>query len=480
MRNTMFATQVRMLLCEHCGAPLETTIEGGAVPCSYCKATNAVRPRLDRFTDTSASTLSEPERLARLRAQEGQPFVIHPAIARLTRGGVLEEHRLGEAFDVFQATRQELKQTASADASERLYALVVVVTNALAGTKDNKRIRSVVETALDDVVLERHKTTLRSMLARASVREGDLDSAEQWLAGSNPRSDDLTSDSDYRVARAAIDTARRNADAVLATLGRTASEIPIAGHIDLLAGLLRANALEMSGDVDGATRMLEELMKAGGAARRAEIESVVEAQAALHLCPQSLPRAQSAAMKRHMVTLPKLALQLARGPGLFFLLMVLLAVAGLFSLTPDTWEVLRAAIASGNIRIFFELLLRPDARPLLGILVLEGIVLAFGLSVGLAMVRLALRANRLVASGIHVCGHVAAIKTTNAVQNNRPVAMVTFRWTIQGESHEVTQTMTLAPGLAVGATFPMLVDPKNPKNVMIALDSTLPMHASRW
>ena len=239
MPPTTFATDIRMLLCEHCGAPLEATIQGGSISCGFCNATNIVQPRLDRFESVPSTQLSESERLARLRMQQGQGC----------------------------GTRRELKRSGSVEASERLYVLTHVVVDTLLQNQDTVRIRTVLETALESVVLERHRTCLRAMLARHAIREGDLDSARQWLAGCDPRSDNLGSDSEYRLSQALLATARGDPAAVVSILGRDENDIPIAealaddaavqatgeeGGIWALIGNLETGEYEFKAAIDGA------------------------------------------------------------------------------------------------------------------------------------------------------------------------------------------------------------------------------------
>ncbi len=43
--RTHYTTQVRVLLCPHCGGPLTSAVTGGSVRCTYCGATNMLDPR---------------------------------------------------------------------------------------------------------------------------------------------------------------------------------------------------------------------------------------------------------------------------------------------------------------------------------------------------------------------------------------------------------------------------------------------------
>jgi hypothetical protein len=64
-----FAFENRILLCAHCGAPLEASSDGGTVVCKYCKTANRLTARssLPTFAPSIAGELSATQRLANLR-----------------------------------------------------------------------------------------------------------------------------------------------------------------------------------------------------------------------------------------------------------------------------------------------------------------------------------------------------------------------------------------------------------------------------
>lgn len=464
MRNTMFGTQIRMLFCENCGAPLETVIEGGAVACSYCKATNAVRPRLDRFEAKRSSELPEPERIARLRMQDGVPYTPPARVAQLAVGDMIPDHKLTEAFDVFQATRLELKQTNGLDPSERMYALAVLVANTLLPKGDAVRARTALETALDVVVLERQRSCLRATLARHATREGDLLSAEQWLAGCDPRSDDLPSDSDYRVAQAVIDTARGNYHAVLATLGADNQAIPIADALDGAASVLRANALERLGDLPRATNLLVDQMGRAGAFGRRAIDSFALSYASLSLCPQSLPQATAAYAKKAAAKEGGFPLGLVI-VGIFLLPQVLGFIGG--PLVIALFLFLGGA-ASGDPTVFISSALGSLPFCLIPLLILS----AFGL-VGYFIHRAGKKRRWLREHGIPVFAQVRSFGPTGVFINNRPQQRLQLAWQSQAGLEEASINLTEIPTgqlLAPGAMVPIRVHPENSKEFVLELD----------
>lgn len=471
MAKTMFTTQIRVLFCENCGGPLETAVHGGAVACAYCKATNAVRPRLDRFQAVRAHELPEAERLGRLRMQDGVALAPPPSIAALVAGNTIPDHKLTEAFDLYQATRREVKATHSPDASTRLYFLSLLVGQTLSHKGDFGRVRAVFETALDVVVLQRHQNCLRAMLARNAVREGDLASAEQWLSGCDPRSDDLPSDSDYRVSRALIDTARGAYPTVLATLGRTHEEVPIADALDGSAAVLRANAFERQGDLHTAVALLSARMGATNAFGRQAMEQFARLYPQLHLCAGSLPQASAAYTRVASAN----ASRAAGGSSGVVLLGVGVAVmastlaAGiafvpLAGLQAGLSGNPLAGLAIGGSEIFFCLVMGVSTALPVGIMSM----------LGRALWKRSREAAWLRQHGIPGQGQVRQIVHTGTRINNVPLVKIVVGYaTPQGLREGSAQMLLsghLAMQLAPGATVPIRIHPNDPAKLVLELD----------
>lgn len=478
MARTMFTTQVRVLFCENCGGPLETAIQGGAVPCSFCKATNAVRPRLDRFQSVSAQQLGEPERLSRLRMQDGVPLRPPPALASLIAGNGIPDYKLTEAFDVFQATRKEVKTTNSPEASERLYFLSVMVAGTLAQKGDFTRVRALLETALDVVVLQRHQNCLRAMLARNAVREGDVASAEQWLSGCDPRSDDLPSDSDYRVSRGLIDTARGDLQAVLATLGRSSSDVPIADSLDEAAAVIRANALEKQGDVQGAVGVLKERMARSGAFGRQALETFVRVYPSLGLCAVSLPQATAA---HTQVAVKGAAARAGGNTGAILiavgaLSLVFTGVIMAATMIPMAAIPMGLGAGSGDPGGIVAGLAIGGTELFVCFIVGVTTILPLGL-VGFLGYRLMARSREaawLRANGISATAQVRSLQGTGTRINGVPLMRVTVSYQSPAGPREGTSDMLMQPHLQVqlvpGASVPIRVHPQDPSKIVIELD----------
>jgi hypothetical protein len=478
MAKTMFTTQVRVLFCENCGGPLETAVQGGAVPCGYCKVTNAVRPRLDRFQQHTQA-ISEPERLGRLRMQDGVPLKPPPSLQSLVAGNTIPDYKLNEAFDIFQATRREVKTTNSLEASERLYFLSVLVAGTLALKGDFTRVRALLETALDVVVLQRHQNCLRAMLARNAVREGDLASAEQWLSGCDPRSDDLPSDSDYRVSRGLLDTARGDYQTVLATLGRNNEEIPIADSLDEAAAVVRANALERLGDMNGAVSVLRARMARSNAFGRQALEHFAKVYPSLQLCAGSLPQAST----QHTTVAAKGAasraggntgiILIAAGVGSLLLTGVILAATMLPMAAAIPAAFMgggngpggaMAGLAIGGTEIFVCFIVGVSTILPLGIVG----------ALGYGLIKRSREAAWLRQNGISAQGQVRALSGTGTRINGVPLMKVDVSYASpQGPREASTQMLLplhLQMQLVPGATVPIRVHPQDPSKIVIEMD----------
>ena len=101
-RRTHYTTEIRVLLCDACGAPIEATPEGGQVACAYCRAQNQIRlkPKESALAPPQ-QMISDDERWRLLRMQDGKPMVAPQALAYLFAGGGLHPAKIQEAFFSF-------------------------------------------------------------------------------------------------------------------------------------------------------------------------------------------------------------------------------------------------------------------------------------------------------------------------------------------------------------------------------------------
>lgn len=289
-----FSTEVRILTCPHCGAPIQLARQGGHIQCGYCHAPLAVTARDDTPLQAAGpSLLSEAERYQGLWAQ-AQSFgaKLLPAEMRaVLAGGALTADRVGPALGVWR-TYCERASAGDAAAGD----LAVLMTGSISSyfvvvAKDFQRQRALFESTLDALGVPAQKQVIRCNLARSSARAGDMQSAQIWFAACDPRSPDLQADTAYRVTYAYLATAHGDMRNVLAALGPAPDSVPIALPSRLQAAVLRANAIEKSGDVAGAVAQLVAEARALPGAKEA-IPEIAEASAQLQLCPQSIPLAR--------------------------------------------------------------------------------------------------------------------------------------------------------------------------------------------
>lgn len=485
MTTHLFSHSVRVLLCVSCGGPLELDLAADQSACSYCGAVNVLAARDDSpmVAGPAAVPVDEAQRMQRLRMQVGKPLLPPPALEALVPGGRIDPWKVQEVFAVWQSTREETRNTRSYDAAERLVYLTMVLANHHSQHQDPLRQRAMFESALAVFTLPRHRQVMRGFLSRAAAREGDLEAAEAWLAPCDTRSDDLHTDTAYRISRAYVDTRRKAWTAVHDVLGAGAADVPVADHSEPLAVLLRANAWEQRGDLARATELLREAMKRGVAVRTS-LESILAVHADWGLCRQTFQRAEAAHTAQ--------AAKSAGGPlggvgGIFFWIGVLLlivsvicivlmalfgvgaAVAGVIPALIRLRPAMSVSIASfagicGTLA-FVCLMILPTTLPMGGIFT----------AIGYAFRKSAKRAERLRLHGIRGTAQVLGLRPTGMSVNDVPQMELTLRVQLPDtDPFETKTSMLLPPHLAgqfaPGVTVAVRADPDNHREVILESD----------
>lgn len=465
MSTTLFGYNLRVLMCNNCGAPLQADVRGGTFACEYCGSHNQLVARdTRRIADLAppARPISEEERLQRLRAQDGKPLVPPPSLQGLVGpGGEIPPWKVQEALAVWQSTRAELASNPSSyEAAERLLFLTMVMANHFSTNKDLLRQRAMFESALEAFTLPRHRQVMCGYLSRCAAREGDLEAAQQWLAPCDTTSDDLQTDSSYRFSRAFLDTARGDWAAVIRVLGKTQQDVPLMDAMDGVCTVLRANAWEKLGHVDYATRLLREYMTEGGAQGRQSMARIIDLYADWGLCAQSF---QAATACHARAAGAQSARQVAGGAGMMLFVMGLIfiivgAVTGVISVGVVIWGGPFAAILGPVI------------------MALVFIPLGVGLFIfGKKMRAAAARAARIRAHGTAGTAQVLAVDGTGLRVNGVPQARVRLRVQLPDKApYEASTKLLLHPasaaGLAPGASVPVRVDPRDPQALVIETD----------
>jgi len=439
----MMNFQRRLLMCRSCSAPLEVEAGGGVATCGQCGQAGEVGPRPERRIEPSAT--GEPERLRRLRRQNSRPMVVPRKLRSLIVGNSIPAWKTAEALSAWRAT-QQAATAADPAACETLLFLTLALGHTFLMQQDHRARRALLETALESFPLPRHRQMILGLLAGDSVVAGDLESAEQWLACCDPRSDDIETDSAFRIASAILLTARQDWAGVHRVLGADRSEVPINDADDARAALVRANAWERRGDPARAAGLLMEYMKAGGAPGRKVLGAIVRVYPGLDLCPQSLPEAEG----RYARQAGKLAASLASGGlGMPVTILGVVLTSVILCISPP-WE--------DPPGWQFGLL---DLVP--GLLCL---------AIGLAGIRSARRAKLLRQQGIPARAAVVNVAPTGSSINDIPRYRVTLN--ILREGHDPYQATTkilfpphVAAHLVPGVEVPVRVSPRDPRQVLL-------------
>lgn len=316
--KTAFSTQARVLLCQHCGAPIEVANAGGLSPCSFCEAQNRIVGRSEAGVAPAREEISEQERFSRLRAQCDRPWRIPESLKPFYENGAVPDWKMDEALAVWKQTRATVESTNDHEAAERLLVLTVILAQTYGAKRDPLRHRAIFESSLDAFTLPRHRQVILCGLSRGAIAAKDRESAEEWLRLCDAHSDDIESDSEYRQAWATIHTHARAYDRVLEVLGAHNDTVPIQQALWDVCVLFRANALERLGRTSEAVAALQQaLARPNGRGTMSMLVGVWDG-----FCPESYPRAQQAAS--HAAASP------SKTPLLIGLTVGVLGIAGLF------------------------------------------------------------------------------------------------------------------------------------------------------
>jgi hypothetical protein len=464
--GSAYTTQLRLLLCTNCGAPVDVSVMGGSFQCRYCSAQSqlAARSALPAFAPHQASQIPEEERMRRLRMQDNRPLLPPQGIAHLFGpGGEIPPWREQEVFAAWQAARKRTA-TQAVDAAEELFFLTEALGNKFVHTKDWTKHRAMLESALEAVFLPRHRSILAANLCLGACRQGDVDGATTWLTLADPASDDLYADSMYRMARARVCALKGDYQGVISALGQSAADLPIHDALDCSASVHRANAWERLGRVDLAVQGLQAEM-AKSPQNRASVETIV---GLYNLCGQSFPQAsgaiqqQSATVAASMASggIDKIFVPLGKvmiGVGAFFLIAAIVSVVASIIGAITGLEVLTAIGGTFGL-----------GGGITGVTLLGMGVMFF--MIGKTMRDQAEKARHLALHGKRARGTVMSIQPTGMSINDVPQMVLKLRVELDGAApYEAEMKMLIPPHqvaqLAGGATIALRVDPNNPREI---------------
>jgi DNA-directed RNA polymerase subunit RPC12/RpoP len=455
--QTMFSPTTRVLLCQNCGAPVEAAVGGGVFQCRYCGAQSQVRARNETLVaGPKGPPLSEYERIARLRAQDGRPLMPPQSLMALIPGGEIPDWKQAEVLAVWQSTRRELESTDNFDAAERLMFLSLALANKYGAQQDLLRQRAMHESVLDAVSLPRHRQVVRCALARCAAKLGDLAGAEAWLAPCDAASDDLECDSEYRCSRALVDTFAGNYQRVIQVLGQTPEDVPIQDAMDDLGTVFRANAWERLGQVPTAVNQLRWRMSQGAQARNT-LASIVSNYRRWNLCAQSFPLADG----QHSSAAAGQAAQVGGG----MIAMILLPM-GAFML------LIAAGCAVGVVYSVLTGSLEWAVGPGISAVV-TGVIGLGMLGGGLKARAQAKKAERLRLYGVRATARIQGVSPTGLSINDVPQVQIQLLVELPGQMPYTVATKLLLsnPGaLPPGGQVAVRVDPQDRSSVLIETD----------
>lgn len=449
--NTSFSYRLRVLACDGCGAAVELPHGGGHGRCHRCGSPMAAPIRPETAVPRSPP-MQDQVRMTHLRQQDGRPVMRPPGLeALVSPAGEIDAWKLGEARQIWGATRAHLRsQPSDLAAAERLVFLTMALSNTMAGSGDDLGLRALYEGALEVLALPRHRQLMRGYLARNATRLGDVESAQAWLAGCDPGSDDLQTDSVYRITHAYISTAMNDPQSVLRVLGGSEADVPIHDAMDPIAVVLRANAWERMGNVEAARGLLARFMTSQGGLGAA-VESVAKVMPAhWQVCAQAL---QGARMehRRHVAR--------RAGSG---------AWAG--------WVLLASGLALAVVVVSGAISDPPDARELstgpVIVVLLFAVLLPAGLGLlGLRMIQGAKRQKIIAESGLQGQARVLALDRTGTEINDVPVMRIDVEVRVAGRPPFRASTKKLMQpheaSMLIGREVPILWHPKYPGEVVL-------------
>ena len=175
---------VRVLVCDGCGAPLNVPVQGGFVQCEHCRATlEAVARREPSMARAGVvNALDEQHRLAILRLQDGQPLLPPAELSQFLAAGGLIPAKESVALRVWQELRSELQTRYSTEVERRFHFLTLTLAEHHWAVREHLKSRAMLESATEVCRARRYRQLALCNLARHAIALGDPASALAWMA----------------------------------------------------------------------------------------------------------------------------------------------------------------------------------------------------------------------------------------------------------------------------------------------------------
>jgi len=394
--------------------------------------------------------MSEAMRFEKLRAQDGKPLVPPPAMHGLLGPGGLDPAKAPQAQQQWQAAATELQTVYSFPAEERLYWCYFLLAALYAQQGKRHEARQLGQQTLPLLREARHQQIVLGSIARHSALLHDAAGAQQAQQQLLPQSEDLLIDTNYRFTAAYLAALRGDDHTVLQMLGYNTTDIPIADAWDKICAMLRANAHERQ---DRGEMAQQQLMSFGATAKGlAELSEMAQVNHELKLLPRTLPAMQQLAQQMNAnVVKTNSGISI----GSFFILPIVgvalfgVGIPFLGGAGENTQMIFTIGGTIGFIALSFFFVGRLILKP--------------------KMLR-----KKLAHSGADGSGKILAIERTGTRVNNQPmfrfrmlITVPTFKQPYMAIHHEI-----MAPGavqgLPPGTEVPVKVDPKDPRQMIIA------------
>jgi hypothetical protein len=252
--------QGRPYVCPRCASVELAPMSGGSVACSKCRTPSTLPDRSAVLSVGGNPPMpsNDPQRLAQLRLQDGRPRMPTPTLLGVLGGPSIQPGREAEAIAIWQSLRARSAQN-DVGASEDLALLTLMLAQHPAMEAQGELAQALTESALDVVVLPRHRQEMLGRLCRVAASRGDRQRALGLLSAMNPNTMELDSDSECRLSGSILGAIDRDGARMLHLLGPQKDAIPIADSMDEFASVLRAHAYELTGNVQAASQILREL-----------------------------------------------------------------------------------------------------------------------------------------------------------------------------------------------------------------------------
>ena len=256
MARSIYAWELEATECPTCSAPVVAPLGTGRASCEQCGA-EVFLPERPREAAPDAA-LSEEERIGSLFAQLERfdpkgPFVpwFPPELQRYEMMIAQPERRdaaLAGLRRAWEEARAAMTDSPNVDASARAFRIGQGLGRIYAEVDEHACARAVLESTLHLAVAREQRDLIRCRLARHALRAGDEAAHAAWVGDCDPRPVALEVDGELRSTQALAAYKRRDWRAVIAAMGRSHREVPLAFPIAPLGLCLRAHGLAGLGE----------------------------------------------------------------------------------------------------------------------------------------------------------------------------------------------------------------------------------------